>query len=328
MTATTQSPRAAPIDPAIMRQAAEWIAQLWSDEASDRDRAECARWRARHPDHEQAWQRLIAFEDKLAGVPRDAASLALRKPAAGSGRRRALRTLGLGAILMSAGYAARQTDAWQSATSDFHSATGEIRAVTLPDGSHLTLSTGSTVDLLFSDSERLLVLRAGEILVSTASDPTAHARPFLVRTRHGSVQALGTRFTVRDDEDTSRVAVFEGAVQIRPARAPESALRIDAGQGSRFSQYGSDAPAPVTENAAAWSRGVLVADEMRLDAFIEELGRYRPGLLRCDPQVGGLRVSGVFPLRDTDRALDNLTRGLPVSVVYRTRYWVTVRAAD
>ena len=39
-------------------------------------------------------------------------------------------------------------------------------------------------------------------------------------------------------------------------------------------------------------------------------------------------MSGVFPLHDTDRALHNLERGLPVAVVYRTRYWVTVRAAD
>ncbi|KAG0759335.1 hypothetical protein G6F57_017955 [Rhizopus arrhizus] len=67
---------------------------------------------------------------------------------------------------------------------------------------------------------------------------------------------------------------------------------------------------------------------MRLDAFVAELARYRSGLLRCDPAVADLRVSGVFSLRDTDRALDNLTRGLPVTVAYRSRYWVTVRAAD
>ncbi|MBR8657942.1 iron dicitrate transport regulator FecR, partial [Achromobacter sp. Marseille-Q0513] len=84
----------------------------------------------------------------------------------------------------------------------------------------------------------------------------------------------------------------------------------------------------VSEDAASWSRGVLVADAWRLDDFLAELGRYRPGLLRCDPAVADLRVSGVFPLRDTDRALHNLERGLPVTVVYRTRYWVTLRPAD
>lgn len=328
MTASTRLPiPAQPIDPATMRQAAEWIAQLWSDDASEQDRADCARWRARHPSHEHAWQCLIAIEGKLGSVPRDVARQALRKPA-GAGRRRALRALGLGALAIGTGYAVRGTDAWHRAASDYRSGTGEIRAVTLPDGSHLTLSTGSAIDLRFTDDERLVVLRAGEILIATASDPAAVPRPFRVRTRHGTVQALGTRFSVRDDDEASRVAVFEGAVEVRAAHAPDKAVRLDAGRGSRFSMDGVEPVEPVSENAAAWSRGVLVADEMRLDAFVAELARYRSGVLRCDPEVADLRASGVFSLRDTDRALDNLTRGLPVTAVYRTRYWVTVRAAD
>ena len=56
--ARAQPPQAA-LDPAILRQAAEWIAQLWSEDASDQDRADCARWRAGHPDHEQAWHCLL-----------------------------------------------------------------------------------------------------------------------------------------------------------------------------------------------------------------------------------------------------------------------------
>ena len=104
-----------------------------------------------------------------------------------------------------------------------------------------------------------------------------------MRGRHGTVQALGTRFTVREDDEDARVAVFEGAVEIRPAGAPDAAIRLDAGQGSRFSRYRADLPTPVSEDAASWSRGVLVADAWRLDDFLAELGRYRPGLLRCDP---------------------------------------------
>ncbi|WP_025138282.1 FecR domain-containing protein [Achromobacter sp. DH1f] len=316
------------LDPAILQQAAEWIAQLWSDDVTDQDRTDCARWRARHPDHEQAWQRLLAFEGKLLGLPRDAARHALHRPATRAGRRRALRALSLGVIVLGAGYAARSTGTWQRAAADYRSATGEIRDLTLPDGTRVTLSTASAIDLRFSDTERLVVLRAGEILIATAPDTAAQARPFLVRTQHGSVQALGTRYSVRDDDDTTRVAVFEGAVEIRPMDAPGRAVRLDAGQGSRFSRDRVEPPAAANDDAAAWSRGLLVADGMRLEDFTAELARYRSGVVRCDPAVADLRVSGVFSLRDTDRALENLTRGLPVAVVYRTRYWVTLRAAD
>lgn len=324
---TPQAPNRA-IDPCIVQQAAEWMARLWSDDPNPADQAACTRWRAQHADHELAWQRLQAFEDKLGSVSPQAASHALRQRPTSASRRRAIGLLGLGATIAGMGYVLRGTDSWQAATADYRSGTGEIRAITLPDGSSVTLSTATAIDLRFSEDERLVVLRAGEILIATAPDPAAMPRPFRVRSRHGSIQALGTRFSVRDDAETSRVAVFEGAVEIRPASAPDQAVLLQAGQGSRFSAIGAAAPSPAAESAAAWSRGILVADAMRLDEFLAELARYRPGLLRCDPDVAGLLVSGVFSVRDTDRALDNLTRALPVAVTYRTRYWVTVQAAE
>jgi len=122
------------------------------------------------------------------------------------------------------------------------------------------------------------------------------------------------------------VAVFEGAVAVRPARAPEAMVRVGAGQGTVFFADRAQAPDAVADSAAAWTRGVLVAEDMRVADFVAELARYRPGVLRCDPEVAELRVTGVFSLRDTDRSLENLALALPVSAAYRTRYWVTVRA--
>jgi ferric-dicitrate binding protein FerR (iron transport regulator) len=66
-------------------------------------------------------------------------------------------------------------------------------------------------------------------------------------------------------------------------------------------------------------QGVLVAGNMRVGEFVAELARYRPGLLRCDPAVADLRVTGVFSLRDTDRALTNLTLSLPLAWRWSTR---------
>ena len=96
------------------------------------------------------------------------------------------------------------------------------------------------------------------------------------------------------------------------------------GERTRFDQRHAEAPAPAREADAAWARGVLLAEDMRLADFTARLARYRSGFLRCDPAVAELRVTGVFPLRDTDRALHNLTLGVPVDIRYHTRYWVTV----
>jgi len=65
---------------------------------------------------------------------------------------------------------------------------------------------------------------------------------------------------------------------------------------------------------------------MRLADFLVQLSRHRPGVVRCDPAVAELVVSGVYPLDDTDRVLAALAQALPVRADYATRYWVTVRA--
>ncbi|QOF81784.1 FecR domain-containing protein [Variovorax sp. 38R] len=305
------------------------MARLWSGEASDQDRAACERWRAQHPDHERAWCRLLGFDDKLHGVPRDVASHALRAAPprrVQASRRRALQLLGLTVAVGGLAAAVRRTDGWQLVASDIGTRTGEIREITLPDGTRVVLSTATAIDVRFDAHERRIVLRAGEILVTSAPDPAATHRPLRVQSREGTVEALGTRFTVRQDEASSHVAVFEGAIEVRPARATADAVRVDAGERTVFFADSAQPPEAAPDSAAAWARGVLVAEAMRVDDFVAELARFRPGLLRCAPEVAALRVTGVFSLHDTDRALQNLASALPVSLAYRSRYWVTVQA--
>ena len=76
-----------------------------------------------------------------------------------------------------------------------------------------------------------------------------------------------------------------------------------------------------------WAEGVLVASDMRLDAFIDELRRYRSGLIQVAPEVAGLHLSGVFPLADTDRILQSLGQVLAVRVQMPMRYWVRIGPA-
>lgn len=318
------------IDPAVILRASEWMARLGSDDASEADRAACARWRAEHPKHELAWSRLNDCDGRFRSLPRDVARHALREAASGTrpGRRRALQLLGLGVMLGGVAYAVRGSDAWQLATAGHGTRTGDIRDITLPDGTRVVLASASAIDVRFDDTERLLILRTGQILVTTAPDPAPNARPFRVRGRDGVVQALGTRFSLRQDDASSSVAVFEGAVEVRPTYAGGSVMRVDAGQGAIFNADRVQAPEAVPDSDAAWTRGMLVADNLRLADLVAELARYRSGHLRCDPAVADLRVNGIFSLRDTDRALHNLTLALPVAISRHTRYWVTVVPVD
>ena len=107
-----------------------------------------------------------------------------------------------------------------------------------------------------------------------------------------------------------------------PGAAP---LTLAAGQQARFDANGlSGDIEALAPGAGSWADGVLYAEQMPLADFLAELARYRPGLLRCDPAVAGLRVSGAFQLRDTDKILHALAATLPLRIARHTRYWVTV----
>lgn len=317
---------APPIPPEVARQAVDWLLELSLEPGPDTRQAHSRwqAWLAADPLHAHAWQRIADIDGQLRGLPPAVALQTLAAP--GMGRRHAARL----AVLLTAGagglLAARHTGpgerAWQQWAADLSTATGERRETVLADGTRLMLNTASAVDLRYSDTERRIVLRAGEILVQSAPDPAR--RPLRVGTAEGTVLAIGTRFTVRQHEGSTAVAVLQGAVQLRPRDPTASARVLSAGEQGRFTATGTGPATPLPDGAGAWSEGMLVADDMPLAEFIAELSRHRPGLVRCTPEAGRLRVSGAYPLADTDRVLAALTRTLPVQVRSRTRWWVTV----
>ena len=125
----------------------------------------------------------------------------------------------------------------------------------------------------------------------------------------------------------TRLDVFEGVVKAEPARAPGASKVVHAGERMRFSATQIMPIEPASADTAAWTQGMLVASNMRLGDFLSELGRYRDGYLRCDPSIADFRLSGTYPLSDTDRVLNTLASTLSVEVEYITRYWVTVKPA-
>ncbi|MBK1690022.1 FecR domain-containing protein [Rubrivivax gelatinosus] len=304
----------------VAMQAAEWFVRLNAGGASAADHDALAAWRAQAPAHELAWQRAQQVSRQAAAVPAVLARPTLARPQ----RRRQLRTLALLIAAPGAGWLGWQTlPAASRASAAYTTATGEWRPWTLADGSRMVLDTASAADAHFGPDLRRLQLHAGALLVETARDPRQPPRPFVVDVDAGRVRALGTRFTVRLHDERCQVAVLDGAVDIAP-RDGAATRRLHAGEQAVFDRRAVQPAHAAPPAAALWARGVLAVDDMRLDEFLAELSRYRPGMIRCEPAVAGLRLSGAFMLNDTDAVLDNLARLLPVRVLERTRYWITV----
>jgi transmembrane sensor len=311
------------IDPAILKEAAGWLVRVQSETLSAADSAALDRWRARSADHEAAWQRAETMLRSFGQVPPHIGGQTLRQ-AHRAGRRQAVRALAGLLVLGPAAWMGARELPWREWRADLRTATGEQRRIALADGTQLVLNTASAVDVDYTFAQRVLWLRAGEILLTTGHDPAPVRRPVLVQTPQGVLRALGTRFMVRDEGARVRVAVYEGAVEVRPAREGANPLVLAAGDQTVFSAEGAAAPVSADPLAASWADGMLAARNWRLADLVAELGRYRHGVLRCDPAVAGLRVSGAFPLNDIDASLRLLEKTLPVRVSQVTPWWITV----
>lgn len=263
----------------------------------------------------QAWQQLQMQHEHL--PPAAHASLLRACVQANAPRRHAVKTL---ALLLACGaslYAFERRSPWRGWMADYRTGVNQRRVVPLADGTQLTLNTSSAVNIVYDGAQRRITLLAGEIFIATGKD-AAH-RPFFVDTPHGSLQALGTRFTVRLHQQYASAGVLEGAVAVLADDGTQRLL-LRPGEGAHFDGTGAHRQA-LAPYGGAWLDGMLVARDMRLADFLAELSRYSDHPLACTPAVAGLRVSGSYPLADVGAILDAVSASLQLRRNTVTRFW-------
>lgn len=312
----------------VLQEAAEWFAVLRAPAVPAGERQRWRQWHDADPAHQLAWRRVEAISgkfDDLPGVDKPTAHRMLDAAAAKrTQRRRAMKMLTLLCGTGLAAWAGTHTTPWRTWTAAHHTGVGERRQIRLADGGALWLNTDSAVDVDYGPTLRRVSLLAGEILVRTAPDTQSPARPFVVDTAEARLRAIGTRYAVYQENGASRVAVFEGAVEVSPRAPGAAALIVRAGEQSRVTRAAAAPAEPAEPSRESWSRGLLIAENMRLADFIAELSRYRRGYLACAPEVADLRIVGAYALPDTDRVLSALAATLPVRIRAPMPWWVTV----
>jgi len=316
-------------DADLLQQAAEWYAILRADDATDEERHQWKDWLARDPAHAQAWRRIESVSRRFAslhdaGGPQAVVAGAKAARRIVMGRRKVLRSLAGLAGLGLAGWAGwRHTPMpalMAGLGADYRTTTGQRREVRLADGTRLWLNTRSAVDIDYGPSRRAITLLDGEILVETARDEAR--RPFYVWTGCGRVEALGTRFTVRREGSGARVDVHEGLVEIRNHAG--QVRRVPAGYRARFDETAIGAIETADPAREAWTRGIVMANDLTLQALADELSRYWHGHIHVAPEVAGLKVIGVYPADDVGRALHMIASELPVRVSRPLPWWTTL----
>lgn len=303
-----------------LEQAAAWKVRLTSGEATTEDRAAFEAWLDADAAHRQAYEQVEKFWGRFDDLNPSAARGALGEPPARSRAWKKTGTLLSAVVALAAGWSLLQSSTGQYYLADYRTVAGEQRVIELDDRSRITLNTHSAIDVDYAHGQRLITLHQGEILLEVATDSE---RPFIVRTGHGTARALGTKYLVSRVNDRTSVAVIESAVRVC---TPETGwggtqpVCVDLQPDQGVPAIGP-AMQPQTvdiQMLTSWTRGYLALDNRPLTEVLDELKRYRAGTFYYnDTSLADLRVSGVLPLDDSERALDMLARLLPVTV---TRY--------
>lgn len=204
----------------------------------------------------------------------------------------------------------------KTANTLYETGVGAHSTVSLPDGTKMFLNTNTQVSVTYSEKERLLVLKKGELLVEVAHNKQ---RPLRVKVGERIVEAVGTAFNVYlKDEQNFDVIVTEGRVQVKPASEKTAAPNATSlaktiqvlSQGERLSVHDSQSTAVETIGAAvisdrlSWRNGNLVFRGEKLQDALHELSRYTPDRFRvADNRINDLRIAGLYKAGDVDGLL-------------------------
>ncbi|MEP1895709.1 MAG: FecR domain-containing protein [Alloalcanivorax venustensis] len=293
----------------IRQQAAEWVVALQTAGANERPRlqAECDTWQAKDPRRRQVLEQIERMWQAT-------------EPTQARRRQRRRQLTGLGAVLLAVLVGTQLP--WAYWTAD-HRTAGEIRTLTLSDGSQVVLNSHSAIDLDYSDATRTVELVRGELLATVAKAPD---RPFRVITRDLTATALGTEYSVRQEDGFTRVAVQESKVSVTPSNGGDD-LALSAGQQADLNRNGVIARKATPSQRPDWADGRLAFSNAPLTEVVERLARHRPGLLTLDDALAqsSRRFTGVLPANDSDAALALLADTLNLEVRYLTPWYVTVR---
>ena len=179
---------------------------------------------------------------------------------------------------------------------------GEMREVSLDDGSVISLNTDSEVLVDYTKALRAIELVGGEALFDVAKDK---ARPFVVRARNTQVRAVGTSFSVRMlPAEPVEVLVREGVVEVtRPDVPVAPAVRIAANTKALAPKDAPIAAKPVTitevARTLAWREGRIAFHGETLTEAAAEFARYSDTRIRIDdPAIAREKVTGLFVSSD------------------------------
>jgi len=210
-------------------------------------------------------------------------------------------------------FAHQQYQVWQAAPVMQLAAqnpVGQIAIKTLDDGTKVTLSAKSDMEVTYYRHQRHVLIKEGEAIFEVTKDPE---RPFVVETDTARITVLGTRFAVNRLQHVVRVSVDHGRVKVESkddaAPADTTFMAREITNGQVLEVYPNRAMVLVNRPASdafAFLNHRLVFDRADSSEIAYTVSRYRLKPVQSQGrQVHN--ISADINIQDIDQFL----RGLP-----------------
>ncbi|HEY9090717.1 FecR family protein [Parasphingorhabdus sp.] len=301
-------------DDTPLAAAAHWFNIHQAEEVSAADEAMFEAWLAREPENYRAYKQLERQWAIMGSVAEDPRVLETRKHdrenfRAPSRWRHLAAIAAILIFMVISGWAIHNSGFFESTigfsdhkTQIVRSEVGQRVAMTLAEGSVVTLDTDSEVHILDMEKTRTLQLVKGRAFFDVAKDPS---RPFIVQAGSKTVEAIGTSFSVRMNEDEVTIVLLEGKVHVEQKKSLTHAPRqleltvgheLVVGDEPQWKIRKVDAP-----RETSWMTGRLTFLDKPLVEAVKEMNSYSKRKLVFENDiVPSQRIVGVFETGDVE----------------------------
>ncbi|WP_245314644.1 FecR family protein [Labrys sp. WJW] len=193
---------------------------------------------------------------------------------------------------------------------DYITATAESRNIRLRDGTLVMLGADSAISVNIGDSGlRKIRLLSGEAYFDVAHDAS---HPFVVDAGGVDVTVLGTAFDVRLSTMATTVQLARGSIDVsyKHPGVPGEARLMPGEMAVVDRATGQITRGTVAQkDIASWREGQLFVNDETIGSVVEQLQRYHSAWIKLpDGNLAARRVTGLYDLRDPDRALRALVQ--------------------
>lgn len=195
---------------------------------------------------------------------------------------------------------------------------GDSLAITLPDGSEVTLNEKTRLRYPVDFRERIVDLE-GEAFFNVVK---RGGDAFAINALGSRTTVLGTSFNIRayPEEPKVSVTVRTGRVEVAAQGKETETVVLNPGQSAAYDKSEEVVRQRDMPNALAWKTRKLVFDNQRLSEVAATIERYfgQPVIL-ANEQLGNCRFMGSFPDPELKELLDAIAFTMELEIVNQNR---------